>query len=131
VAAYDVATGAEKWRSTRDEMPAWSTPVVHRGERNTIVTVSPKNIRGHDATTGKEVWSIPDGTQVKVVTPIVSGDLVNVMGGWPTAGRPIWAVRASPGEVVWKQERGSPYTPTPIVYRDILYVCVDNGVLSA
>jgi outer membrane protein assembly factor BamB len=132
VAAYDPATGAEKWRSTRDEMPSWSTPAVHRGGAKTmLVTVSPKHIRGHDPATGKEVWSIPDGTQVKVVTPIIAGDLVIVTGGWPTAGRPIWGVRASTGEVVWKQDRGSPYTPTPIVYRDILYVCVDNGVLSA
>ena len=33
--------------------------------------------------------------------------------------------------VAWRLERGSPYTPTPLVYRDILYVCIDNGVLSA
>jgi len=33
--------------------------------------------------------------------------------------------------VVWRQERGSSYTTTPIVYQGLLYVCVDNGVLSA
>ena len=131
VAAFDVATGEQRWRVGRDEMPAWSTPVVHRGERATLVTNSPKFIRGHDATTGREVWRIPDGTQVKVVTPVVSGDLVIVTGGYPTGGRPILGIRAATGEVVWQLERGSPYTPTPIVYEGILYVCIDNGVLSA
>ena len=131
VAAFDVATGEERWRVGRDEMPAWSTPVVHEGERSTIVTNSPRFIRGHDPATGKEVWRIPDGTQVKVVTPVVAGDLVIVTGGYPTGGRPIFAIRAATGEIAWQLDRGSSYTPTPVVYQGILYVCVDNGVLSA
>jgi outer membrane protein assembly factor BamB len=131
VAAFDVATGEERWRVGRDEMPAWSTPVVHRGSRTTLVTNSPRFIRGHDPATGSERWRIPDGTQVKVVTPVVSGDLVIVTGGWPSGGRPIIAIRAATGETVWQLERGSSYTPTPLVYQGILYVCIDNGVLSA
>lgn len=131
VAAFDITTGAEKWRSARDEMPAWATPAVHRGQRTTILTNSPRFMRGHDAATGKELWSIPDNTQVKVVSPVLADDLVIFTGGWPTGGRPIFGVRASTGEVVWKQARGSSYTPTPVVYQGILYVCVDNGVLGA
>ena len=30
-----------------------------------------------------------------------------------------------------RAERGSPYTPTPLAYRGILYVVADNGILSA
>ncbi len=131
VAAFDVATGEERWRVGRDEMPAWSTPVVHRGSRTTLVTNSPRFIRGHDPATGNERWRIPDGTQVKVVTPVISGDLVIVTGGWPSGGRPIFGIRAATGELVWQLERGSSYTPTPLVYQGILYVCIDNGVLSA
>jgi outer membrane protein assembly factor BamB len=131
VAAFDVATGVEKWRVRRDEMPSWATPLVHRGTRTTIVTNSPKAIRGHDAASGKELWQIADGTQVKVPTPVVFEDLVIVTGGWPTGGRPIFAIRAATGEVAWKLERGSPYTTTPLVYQGVLYVMVDNGVLSA
>jgi outer membrane protein assembly factor BamB len=131
VVAFDVATGEERWRTGRDELPAWSTPVVHRGERATLVTSSPRHIRGIDSATGQEVWRIADGTEVKVPTPIVWRDLVIVTGGYPTGGRPIIAIRAATGETVWRLERGSPYTPTPVVYDGILYVCVDNGVLSA
>jgi len=131
VVAFDVATGVERWRVGRDEMPSWATPLVHRGARTTIVTNSPKAIRGHDAATGKELWQIADGTQVKVPTPVVFEDLVIVTGGWPTGGRPIFAIRAATGELAWKLERGSPYTTTPLVYQGVLYVMVDNGVLSA
>ena len=33
--------------------------------------------------------------------------------------------------IAWQTSKGSPYTPTPIVYGDYLYVCADNGVFSA
>jgi outer membrane protein assembly factor BamB len=131
VVAFDVKTGQEKWRVGRDEMPSWATPVVAGGARATVVTNSPRFIRGHDATTGRELWRVEEGSQVKVPTPVVFEDLVIVTGGWPTGGRPIIAIRMATGEVAWKLERGSSYTPTPLVYQGVLYVCVDNGVLSA
>jgi outer membrane protein assembly factor BamB len=131
VAAFDVASGEARWRVGRDEMPSWATPVVHRGARATLVTNSPQFIRGHDPATGKELWRVGDGTQVKVPTPVIAGDLVIVTGGYPTGGRPILGIRAETGEVAWKLERGSPYTPTPVVHEGILYVAVDNGVFAA
>ena len=35
------------------------------------------------------------------------------------------------GSRVWHLDRGSPYTTTPIVYDDLLYIVTDNGILSA
>jgi outer membrane protein assembly factor BamB len=131
--ALDVMTGKELWRASREERPAWSTPLVHvYQEQPTVVVVSPLFIRGHDFRTGKELWRIadPDG-QVKVSTPVAAGDLVIATGGWPSAGKAILAVRARDGRVVWRQERGSPYTTTPLVYDGLLYVVTDNGILSA
>jgi outer membrane protein assembly factor BamB len=131
VAAFDVVTGESRWRTGRDEMPSWATPVIHTGARTTMVTSSPRFIRGHDPANGQELWRVEDGTQVKVPTPVIAGDLVIVTGGYPTGGRPIFGIRAATGEVVWKLERGSPYTPTPVVYDGILYVAIDNGVFAA
>ena len=131
VVAFDVRTGQEKWRVGRDEMPSWATPTVVDGPRPTIVTNSPRFIRGHEAATGRELWRVEEGGQVKVPTPVVFEDLVIVTGGWPNGGRPIIAIRAATGAVAWKLERGSSYTPTPVVYQGVLYVCIDNGVLSA
>jgi outer membrane protein assembly factor BamB len=33
--------------------------------------------------------------------------------------------------IAWSATKGSPYTPTPLVYADVFYTCADNGVLSA
>ncbi len=131
--AFDLAAGRELWRSSREEMPAWSTPLVHRtNARTTIVTSSPRFIRGHDIDTGRERWRLADPQgEVKVTTPVAAGDLVIVTGGYPPAGRPISALRVTDGSVAWRVERGSPYTTTPVVYQDLLYVVTDNGILSA
>ena len=32
--------------------------------------------------------------------------------------------------MLWKVDRGSPYTPTPLAFNGLLYVLVDNGILS-
>jgi outer membrane protein assembly factor BamB len=131
--ALDLHTGKELWRSSREERPSWATPLVHVHQGHaTVVVVSPLFVRGHDVRTGRELWRIadPDG-QVKVSTPIAAGDLAIATGGWPSAARAIVALRARDGAVVWRHERGSPYTTTPLVYEGLLYIVTDNGILSA
>jgi len=132
-AAFDLMSGKELWRSRHDDLPSWATPLVHEfGGALTVVTASPRFIRGLDFATGRERWRIadPDG-EVKVSTPIAAGELAIVTGGYPSAGRPVVAIRAKDGSIAWRHERGSPYTSTPLVYDGLLYIVTDNGILSA
>ena len=133
LAAYDLLSGKEVWRSSRDELPSWTTPLVHtHAGVDTIVVTSPRFVRAHDPTTGKEKWRLadPDG-QVKVSAPVAAGDVAIITGGWPAAARPIHAVRVADGTIVWRHDRGSPYTTTPLVYEGLVYIVTDNGILSA
>ncbi len=131
--ALDLKTGNEQWRVSREERPSWTTPLVmtHDGTA-TVVAVSPLFARGHDLRTGRERWRIadPDG-QVKVSTPVAAGEFAIVTGGWPSAARPVMAVRVADGSVAWRHDRGSPYTTTPLVYDGLAYILTDNGILSA
>lgn len=143
IAAFNLADGKRVWRTERDEIPSWSTPVIYRGKTRTeLVTSGSKYYRGYDPLTGRELWRLRDDTEVKVPTPVVAHDLFYLTGGNPR-GREFYVVRpnasgeiavpagqeSSPG-VAWRKTRGSPYTPTPIVYGDYLYVGNDNGVLT-
>ena len=139
LAAYDLATGKELWRASHDEYPSWATPLIVRmSARTEVVTSSGKYIRGFDPETGRELWRLSDdNTQVKVPSPVIAGDFVIVTGGYPPGRRPIYAVR--PGGtgtltkhvLAWQTDRGAPYTGTPLVHAGIVYVCTDNGILSA
>jgi outer membrane protein assembly factor BamB len=137
IAAFDVRTGQQRWRHSRDELPSWSTPVIARTAAGpVIVTNGPRFMRGIDPSTGRELWRIEDGAEVKVPTPVV-GDKVVVMSGGAPRGRQFYGLKperrpqSGPGDrVVWTVEKGGPYTPTPIILGDRLLVVSDNGVLS-
>ena len=143
LAAFDVATGRELWRTQRNDYPTWSTPTVHSADGRTQVIVNGfKHVGGYDLATGKELWRMSGGGDIPVPTPIVHRDFVIITNAHGPAA-PIFAVRlAATGDVslpagaqtndaiVWSQQREGAYMQTPIVYRDQLYVCRDNGVLS-
>ena len=143
VAAYDLATGEERWRSERDELPSWSTPTVYPGTaRAEIVTNSPNYIRGLDPATGRELWRLGRSSKITAPTPIFDGDLIVVASGRGPE-RPINVIKAgatgditppgdamSGGPLVWsKRGRGS-YMPTPLIYQGYLYVLANQGIFD-
>jgi outer membrane protein assembly factor BamB len=138
LAAFELATGRQRWRQNREAQPSWSTPLVAPvGDRTLVVTTSPRVVRASELATGREVWRMEDEAPVRVPSPVLHGDAVIVTGGYPPAGRATIAVplassgRISPKAARWRIDRGSPYTPTPLVYENVLYVLTDGGVLSA
>jgi outer membrane protein assembly factor BamB len=143
IIAFNARDGSRAWRTERDELPGWSTPVIYQGKARTeMVTSGSKYYRGYDPRTGKELWRLHDNSEVKVPSPVIANDLYYLSGGNPR-GREFYVVRPhasgdislpanveSSAGVAWRKMRGSPYTPTPIVYQGLLYVCNDNGVLT-
>ena len=145
IAAFNLNDGKQAWRVERNEITSWTTPAIYQGKnRVELIANGGRYIRGYDPLTGKELWRFADNqTQVKMQAPQIAGDLIFITGGYP-AGRPMYAFRPGaagdislkPGEdknafLAWSSSKGSPYTPTPIVYGDLFYVLADNGVFSA
>jgi outer membrane protein assembly factor BamB len=142
IAAYDLATGKERWRTARDEISSWGTPTVFRaGNREQIVTNGPK-IRGYDPSNGKLLWTLGPNSEVTVGTPVVGNGVVYVTGGYPPV-RPVYAIKpnatgdislakdqTSNEVIAWSNTEGT-YIPTPIFYDGILYTCGNNGVVTA
>ncbi|HXG63583.1 MAG TPA: PQQ-binding-like beta-propeller repeat protein [Blastocatellia bacterium] len=111
-------------------------------DRVELITNGSKFIRGYDPDTGKELWRLGGSSKITAPTPIFSdGLLVIASGRRPEA--PIFVVRAgasgditlaqgqsSSKPVVWsKQGRGS-YMPTPLIYKEHLYVLANQGVFD-
>jgi outer membrane protein assembly factor BamB len=144
VAAFDVRTGKELWRTPRGDVPTWSTPaIVNMNGRDQVIVNGWKHIGGYDLETGKEVWRMTGGGDIPVPTPIAAHGLVFITNAHGKFA-PIYAVKptatgditlkegqTSNAHIAWSYMRGGGYMQTPIVYGDILYVCRDNGVLSA
>lgn len=143
LAAFDVATGRELWRTSRADVPTWSTPTVHISSGRAQVAVNGfKHIGGYDLDTGAELWRMTGGGDIPVPTPVAAHGLLFFTNAHGSAA-PIFAVRETAkgdvslrdgatanDHVAWSQPRDGAYMQTPLVLGGLLYVCRDNGVLS-
>ena len=71
IAAFDITTGTEVWRTERDEVPSWATPLLYEGPpRTELVTLAPNFVRGYDPDTEKELWRLGRHSNMPTPTPI-------------------------------------------------------------
>jgi outer membrane protein assembly factor BamB len=138
IAAYNITDGKQIWRTEREEDSCWSTPTIYEGGRAELIVSGTKFYRGYDPMTGKELWRLLDGTDVKIPAPVVAGDLIFLGGGSSHEQKDFLVLRAGASgtiaresnDIVWRSRFAKPHIVTPLVYRGYLYVCTDNGVLS-
>jgi outer membrane protein assembly factor BamB len=141
--ALRLKDGSVAWRTPREELPSWATPNVYTGgEHAELVTNAPNFIRGYDPLTGKELWRLGRSSNITAPTPVFDRDLIVVMSGRrPNA--PIFVIKAGArgditlpegattgGSVLWTREKAGSYMPTPLIYRDHLYVVKNQGILT-
>jgi outer membrane protein assembly factor BamB len=142
IAAFDIDTGEEVWRTQRELISSFSTPTIHVGrERAELVTNGAGTMFGYDPRSGEELWRMSGSSLNTTPTPVSSGETIFVTSGYRT--RPIFAVRegasgdislaqgeSSNEHVAWSSPRDGPYIASPLAYRGFLYVVSANGVLT-
>jgi outer membrane protein assembly factor BamB len=143
VAALELKTGKELWRTAREELPSWGTPtVIESSGHAELVTNGSNFIRGYDPLTGKELWRLGGSSQITAPTPILAGGLIIVASG-RAPERPIFAIR--PGargditltagqrsnySVAWSWTQRGSYMPTPLAYDGLVYVLANQGLFD-
>ncbi len=161
LAVFDLTTGREIWRVARDDVPTWTTPTVLRNETPPQVVVNGfEHMGGYDLATGAPLWQLSHGGDVPVPRPVAGNGLVYLTNGHGRFS-PILAVRPTARGVLsvrdqlaagtartdtethestraehatfvaWSKLRGGAYMQTPVLTEKTLYVCRNNGVLSA
>jgi len=142
--ALDAETGEIVWKTERDELPSWGTPTVATTSAGPeLVTNASNFIRGYDPRSGKELWRVGPSSKITAPTPIAADDMFVVASG-RAPERPIFVVRAGArgdltlpagrsqsASIVWSRMGRGSYMPTPLIYKGILYVLANNGVLDA
>jgi outer membrane protein assembly factor BamB len=142
--ALNAETGETVWKTERKELPSWGTPTVAMMSAGPeLVTNASNYIRGYDPRTGTEIWRVGPSSKITAPTPIAADGLWVVASG-RAPERPIFVVRSGasgdltlpagqssgPG-VLWSQTGRGSYMPTPLIYKGLLYVLANNGVLDA
>jgi outer membrane protein assembly factor BamB len=143
IAAFDLKDGKQVWRTARAEIPTWGTPTIVPGkDRVEVATNGTKAIRGYDADTGKELWTLGPNSEVTCTTPVSAHGLIFVTAGYPPV-QPVYAIKVgsngdltlkggkeSSDAIAWSQQRGGVYLPSPLVYAEHLYTVNNNGVMT-
>ena len=146
ITAVGLRTGEEVWRTERDEVPSWSTPLLYEGPTRTeLITIAPLFARAYDPETGTELWRLGNHSSAPAATPIAGRGLIFLTSSGTGTVEPIYALRpgatgditlkggeASNEWVVWSKNRGGPPLTTPILYGDLLYIMPSTGsILTA
>ena len=149
LAAFDSRTGKELWRTPRTidraRKTGWSTPFVWQNRlRTEVVTLGP-GVAISYGLDGRELWRMNRLGAVAIQSPFASNDVLFVTSGTSgDADKPIVAIRAggagdiTPSEPLNKNEHvvwydrvaGGTYLPTPVLYRNALYVLHDKGIFA-
>jgi len=130
--AYNLSTGAEKWRWNGDG-PAYGSPVeMSVGGSKLIVTQTDKRIVAINAADGTLAWESPfkpSGMGVNTTTPIVDGPTLIYTG----LGRGAVAVQLEKdgdkitGKPLWTNADLSPRFCTPVLKDGFLYGLSDKA----
>jgi outer membrane protein assembly factor BamB len=129
VAAFDTRTGKQVWRTRREASVGWGTPIAVRVvDHDEIIVNSQRAVQAYHPDTGKELWRC-NGMGFEVIpTPVVGHGMVFCSSG--RAGPTLAIKPGGSGDVTrthlaWSTERGSPFVPSPLVYRNQLYMVND------
>ncbi len=139
--ALDAKTGKELWKADRDDRTSWSTPYVWKNKvRTELVVCGSRKVRSYEPATGKVLWEMRSTGSFNA-SP--TADQERIYFGCSSRMNPgsLHAVKAgasgelsasedpkSDSGVAWAKSRSGPGTPSPLVYKGLLYVLERSGL---
>jgi outer membrane protein assembly factor BamB len=150
--ALDKQTGKTVWKTDRtaewndlgpdgkvqaegDLRKAYSTPILVpvRGATQ-LITVGAKAAYGYDALSGREIWKIRHGDFSAAARPLFADGLAYLCTGGSKGG--LLAVRVdgtgdvTTTNIVWRNPRGTPRMPSPVLVDGLIFMVSDGGIGS-
>ena len=133
IAAYDLATGNEKWKWA-GEGPSYASPVVmEAGGMKLVIAQTDKSLMALNAADGKVAWQMPFAGKgmggYNMATPIVDGQNLIFSG----SGRGTTAVKfekagdTMTAKELWKNTDLSPQFNSPVLKNGLLFGLTQRG----
>lgn len=131
--ALNKRTGEQLWKTPRDEITSWSTPLIVEvdGKMQVIVSAT-KRIRGYDLETGRQIWECAGLTDNVVASPVFTRGVL--IAGNSYYQQAMLAIRLAGAKgdltgsehVLWSIKRNTPYVPSPLLMDETLYMIRHN-----
>lgn len=137
IAALDAGTGDVRWKTDRDEVTTWATPlVVEYNGQTQIITNGTKRVRSYDLENGKLIWECGGQFTNPIACPLTVDGLAICMTGYQ--GYAVYAIPlGSTGDITdtdkiaWRRTDTGPYISSPVLLGGLIYVTKSrDAVLS-
>ena len=133
--ALDASTGEILWKRARDEDNSWATPrVVAKDGLVQVIASGSKAIVSYNLANGDTIWHCRGLTDNPIPSPVGDSNSIYFMTGY--RGYALLALPlgrtgdlADTGAVLWRKNRGTPYTPSPVLAQDLLFFNQSNQAL--
>lgn len=133
--ALDKQNGKELWKVERDVSKSWATPIVVEVNGSPqVITNGEEGIHGYAFHSGQLIWSFNLPGEA-IPTPLHKNGLL-----YAQAENILMAIKLEQAKgditksdaIVWKYERDTPWTPSPVLYNGQLYFHKgDGGIVSS
>ena len=134
--ALDTATGEERWVVDRGPfLRAYSTPlVVPTDEGDQLIVNSSRWIDAYDPSTGQARWRAGSTVELAIAMPVYGDGVVYSTRGY-SSGPSLSVDTGGRGDVNsthvrWRQPTRAPYVSSLLLYRGLLYMATENGILT-
>ena len=134
--ALDTATGEERWVVDRGPLlRAYSTPlVVPTDDGHQLIVNSSRWIDAYDPRTGQTRWQAGSTVELAIAMPVYGDGVVYSTRGY-SSGPSLSVDIGGSGDVNsthvrWRQPTRAPYVSSPLLYRGLLYMATENGILT-
>ena len=139
ITALDKRTGDVLWKTDRNEGTTWFSPiVVEQDGKPQVITAGTNRVRSYDLATGELLWEGDGLTPNSIPSPVAANGYVYLMSGFRgNAFRGVHLAEATgditgSDAVVWEYNQDTPYVPSPLLYKGIIYFLKsNNGILTA
>ncbi|MDB4538514.1 PQQ-like beta-propeller repeat protein [bacterium] len=128
IAAVNKETGKEAWRTERNEVTTWVTPlIVPVGDQVQVITTGTDASRAYNLENGEEIWSIGGMTTNCVPTPIHHDGVVYLMSGFRGSALQAIKLEGAVGDLkesknlLWSYGKNTPYVPSGVLVDGKLY----------
>ena len=136
LAAFDVATGEERWRTVwSDTCCSYATPIVRSTAAGPEILFFHSNwIRAYAPADGRVLWQVEVDAIQPVPTPVMEGDLLAAVGGaaitWSNSVYRLSGVgEATRAELLWTTRKGVAKSASPVLHEGRLYLVTDGGMV--